>query len=419
MLFIIKQNDTIEYMKVILYYLFYLIFLISSILYGSLYIGPVTPRQIMSVVMIFICMKEKFLFVDKYAKLYLGFVFFYLVACFTTGGIDVALRNLLSYYLVAFVGYQSTRLIISKYNGARFVLISLLSIFFIDAVVTLIQMWQRPLSYIILDALKITAADELLERAELHDMNTLAGVAVPGIVGSVLNGYILAVSCALLFYNKAARLKLWNIILLFFFLVSVFVVQERTALFAAGLVSAIMVVKLVSSAEEKNKTKWFFVLIVIIFLLVFVGPLYYDSILSNGFRYSVSSFSIKEDTRGRIWTEAVEFIQSTPVGGIFYYSNTHVKMPHNFFLNAFIYGGIIGGLFLVVLFIEQMVVVLKILMKKISSSNLIPIVFAGAYLSFSINTMTHNSSLADGNLLIWILWGGIVSTCNRIGNIKL
>lgn len=68
-------------------------------------------------------------FFDKYAKLYFGFVFFYLVACFSTGGFDIALRNLLSYYLVAFVGYQSTRMIISKYRGARFVLLSLLSIF--------------------------------------------------------------------------------------------------------------------------------------------------------------------------------------------------------------------------------------------------------------------------------------------------
>ncbi|MCS2307346.1 hypothetical protein NXX42_12650 [Bacteroides thetaiotaomicron] len=199
-------------------------------------------------------------FFDKYAKLYFGFVFFYLVACFSTGGFDIALRNLLSYYLVAFVGYQSTRMIISKYRGARFVLLSLLSIFFVDAVVTLIQMWQRPLSYIILDTLNITAADELLERAELREMDTLAGLAVPGIVGSVLNGYVLAVSCALIFYNKSARLKFWNIILLMFFLVSVFVVQERTALFAAGFVSILMIVKLVGSSEEKNKVKWIFFL---------------------------------------------------------------------------------------------------------------------------------------------------------------
>ena len=109
-------------MKILFYYLLYLIFLISSILYGSLYIGPVTPRQIMSVVMIVVCIKEGYLFFDKYAKLYFGFVFFYLVACFSTGGFDIALRNLLSYYLVAFVGYQSTRMIISKYRGARFVL---------------------------------------------------------------------------------------------------------------------------------------------------------------------------------------------------------------------------------------------------------------------------------------------------------
>ena len=52
--------------------------------------------------MIVVCIKEGYLFFDKYAKLYFGFVFFYLVACFSTGGFDIALRNLLSYYLVAF-----------------------------------------------------------------------------------------------------------------------------------------------------------------------------------------------------------------------------------------------------------------------------------------------------------------------------
>lgn len=37
-----------------------------------------------------------------------------------------------------------------------------------------------------------------------------------------------------------------------------FVVQERTALFAAGFVSILMIVKLVGSSEEKNKVKWIF-----------------------------------------------------------------------------------------------------------------------------------------------------------------
>ena len=32
--------------------------------------------------------------------------------------------------------------------------------------------------------------------------------------------------------------------------------------------------------------------------------------------------------------------------------------------------------------------------------------------------MTHNSSLADGNLLVWLLWGAIISTRNGINNIK-
>lgn len=104
--------------------------------------------------------------------------------------------------------------------------------------------------------------------------------------------------------------------------------------------------------------------------------------------------------------EAWDFIQSTPVGGIFYYTNTHIKMPH-IFLNAFIYGGIFGGLFLITLFVEQMIIVLKILIQKLSANNILSLVFAGAYLAYSINTMTHNSSLADGNILVW-LYGGLL-----------
>lgn len=54
-----------------------------------------------------------------------------------------------------------------------------------------------------------------------------------------------------------------------------------------------------------------------ILIIVFGSPLFYDSILDDGFRYSESSFSIKEDARSHIWSEAWDFIQSTPVGGIF------------------------------------------------------------------------------------------------------
>jgi hypothetical protein len=65
-----------------------------------------------------------------------------------------------------------------------------------------------------------------------------------------------------------------------------------------------------------------------------------------------------------------------------------------------------------------MIIVLKILIQKLSANNILSLVFAGAYLAYSINTMTHNSSLADGNLLVWLLWGAIISTRNGINNIK-
>lgn len=127
--------------------------------------------------------------------------------------------------------------------------------------------------------------------------------------------------------------------------------------------------------------------------------------MDDGFRYSESSFSIKEDARSHIWSEAWDFIQSTPVGGIFIILTLTLKCLIIFFLNAFIYGGIFGGLFLITLFVEQMIIVLKILIQKLSANNILSLVFAGAYLAYSINTMTHNSSLADGNLLVWLLWG--------------
>ena len=89
-----------------------------------------------------------------------------------------------------------------------------------------------------------------------------------------------------------------------------------------------MIVKLVGSSEEKNKVKWIFFFIAIILIIVFGSPLFYDSILDDGFRYSESSFSIKEDARSHIWSEAWDFIQSTPVGGIFYYIRWFV--PYHF-----------------------------------------------------------------------------------------
>lgn len=396
-----------------LFKILYILFFVTSLFYGNLYIGPVTPRQIMAIVMLVMCIKEKTIKFDEYFRPYMFFVLLFVIGGLFTGYIGETARFVLGYFFVAYVAYQSTKVLILKYNSEKLLLYLILAVIGVDAIVSIAQMLQMPISYSILDTLHINVSelDEISEKADRRGLDILYGISVPGLVGPVSNGYVLSVACALALYNREARIKLYNIAMLLLLLIAVFCTQERTAMIAALLVCAFMFYKVMQGGTVSVSYKLAFFFLVAVFL-IFVAPRVFQMIMLGESRFATRGYDLSED-RGYIWSRAMEYILSTPIGSRYEYYDMYKKMPHNVILNAFIFGGWIGGFLIVRILFKQAKLMLKVVLQRIVEHQYLLFVFVCAYAIFTLNSLTHNLSIVSGDSTCWILWGAIVALTNK------
>lgn len=391
-----------------LFRILYVLFFISSLLYGSFYIGPVTPRQIIAVLMFFFCIKKHYIKLDEFFGPYLIFIVAYLIGNFVCGYLEEPLRYSIGYYFVCFVAYQSTKLLFQEYDGKYIFYILISGLVVLSAVVSIAQMFRMPFSYDLLDILRINVADEVMEKADAHKYDTLIGLTVPGLTGSVANAYLLSLGCALVLFNRQAKIKLYNLPLLLLMLVAVYFAQERTALISSILVSGFIILKLVHSVEEKSRMKKISIYILLLYTIFFLLPIGYDMMVGGTSRYANKGFDLGED-RGTIWTNALSYFFTNPLGSIFdYYEQYHI-MPHNVIVNAFIFGGIVGAIAIFVLFYRQFKIIFKIIAENISKDKYLLFLLICAYCVYTLNSMTHNLSIVIGDTICWFLWGAIIS----------
>ena len=381
----------------------YILFFISQLLLGSVFVGPLTVRNIMTVIMFAFCMKEKYYTIDKYFILYICFMFFFLVSSTISGDIAPALKKFVAYYFVCYVAYQSTKCMIMKYKAETVIINTLLLVGVIDAIVTMGQFFGNPYAIAIFEVLgaKTASVDILTQYAS---KGTLAGVVVPGLVGGVENGYLLSGMCALAFYNKKAEIKLYNLALVLFFLTALLMVQERTGLVVAALIIAHMLIKYL----RKKINLW--VVLAFVLVCVYALPIVSGYVSSDQFRFGNLEGSY--EARTDFINQAFEFLRSNPCGSIYEYGRTYEFPPHNFILNAFVYAGLFGAPFILLLVIIQLAHICPILFKRISIDNQFVLLFGYVYVAYTLNSLTHNASLVTGDPMFWISWAFVV--CYRL-----
>lgn len=382
----------------------YTFFIIAQLLFGSVYVGPATPRQIMAVIMFIVCIKEKSVKIDTYFFIYLFFIYGYVIAQLITGYFSELIRLLFGYYFVSYVAYQSTKLLIKKTGNADLLLTIIFIIGLLDALVTIGQMYQMPFANMI-NKILCPSIDDTYDTMALRNQSNMLGYTIPGLFGPVPNGYYLSAMTILGFYNKNVRLSLTNILIVSFFIFSTFIVQERTALVVAVVLSSFTLYKILRSSNEYSQLKKSFVLLSLVIIAIIVIPDLWTFMSEGESRYS-RGFSLSED-RGDINIATIEFLSSNPLGGI-----NKLQMenhyPHNLILNAFVFGGLIGGTALLVLCILQIKLCCKKAFSQITKENIQQFIIIIMFCAYTLNSFTHNLSIVTGEPTIWLFWGAII-----------
>jgi hypothetical protein len=389
----------------------FFVFVISVIYGGSVYLGPATPRQYMAVVM-FICCFFNMGIIKKYWNYYLSlfvvFLFFHLISSLAEDAGDVFLRNMISKYLVALVAYFSAHIYVEKYKSLDSLLIVVLCFGFINAFITILQFIGNPVG-IAIGAFFVDMEDEKLYWMFQHMASGDSGQTLFGIHGDpVFNGYFSLILPLFMFhfiydkqkvYSWITKSCLW--LFYFFFMLSLFIIQERSPFLIALLFSMICV-----WYHSENKIR---LGLYCMFALLFILPFVFSSDIFLESRF-YGGEELDDDPRVEIFQDSSTFLfNHLLLGGVQTGIDQIGIMPHNILFNSFLYGGLLGGIIVLFVIYKQLLFSTFFIIRSCIYG--VPLSFLG----YTLNGLTHNPSIITGDVMLWILWAFILRS--SIGDI--
>lgn len=382
--------------------LLYIIFIVICILYPSKYIvGPISIRHIISLIMLASCLLEGFR-ADKYLYLYCGFLLFLGISSVATGFGGTFFNKLFGTYLPFVAAYASTFLLIKKFEGTNLLVGTIVCIGVLNAIVTIGQFFDLSLAEKISSILHVEIDEKYVTLLDFKEESE--GLALPGLLGTVDNGYFLSATALLTLYNKNCRFSI-NVCLWMIVITASFLAQERAGFLIAIVFSALIVRR---NLLSKNKTVGYFVLIAFLLIGALAIYSYLDDILSSDLRYSKG---FEGDGRSEYRIVSWSYLFQNPMGGFYYFDALGHHHPHNFFVNAFLYGGFWGGICLIVLFVLQIVRITPYLFRT-NDSKMFQWAFIWGimYIDYSLNSMVHNASIVQGILPFFVWWGAFLAS---------
>lgn len=347
-----------------------------------------------------LCIKEKNIAFDKYWVCYIIFIACFAISSIFSGYTSEFIHQLFGYYFVAFVGYKSTQVLIQKYNGLTPFIYTLLAIGIIDACATVGQMFNISIINRLVTIIGLNPQEVYDDIISYN--GGLAGVAIPGIMGPVANGYYLSAMCILSLYNPKNKLSIFNLTLWAFFAVSLFFVQQRTALAVGLILSLLAMFKIITKGNKGLKV--IILLFTSVAILMFANKVY-NIVMAGDTRYA--TLGLDATNRDVLYRSAWQYINNYPFGCYFKFKS-EVGYPHNIFLNALIYGGFIGAIAIFIILFSQLKIAIPKLFKKISENNHVLILFSFIFIEYFAVSLTHNLSIVTGDITLWCFWAVII-----------
>lgn len=357
----------------------------------------------MAVIMFAVCLiEDKRFYLDKYLKVYFIFVAFWFFSSFATGYIMDFLHDLVGYVFVAYVGYWATIILKRKYNALHILVYTLVFLGVFDALVTVTQSLYVPVFDSFLERLHLGIEDEefLSKQARGVDM---MGMSIPGLYGSpVTNGHYLLVSFIASFALQRYSFKPLGYVFSILIFIGLFFCQQRGPFYVGVLMLFFLLFRTYFTGRPKQVK-----LLLLIFFAIIVIAVIPTYIQNLSLLESRMTLDASEDSRTAIYRNTWDWILENPLGG--FYVLHQIKDPHNFFLNAFVFGGWLGGLVIIYVLVLQLKSVCKICFKGINEQKFLTFVLAVAYLGATGNSMVHNISIITGNIGTWMVWAAFLA----------
>lgn len=348
--------------------------------------------NIISIVLLFlVCLfieKPKF---DKWMIMYLVFLGFYAVSALVTGFFGPFFHRLYSCFFMSFVICWATSVLIRKFNSLTPLIYTVIFIAVIDVFVTVSQAYGLPIRNSFLAMLSQNTEQE--EFLAAHG-NAL-GYSISGLyVSPVINGHHLLFFFLVSLLAQYERFNSITMLFTLFIFVGIFYCQQRSAFFF----SIIAFVFLFYNRIRKSKFRILIIVLFVVAMVVVYGYLN-NFIITSGSRLSQTSSGGRDVTIAR----SLGFLNDHLFfGGYDLCVKVASVYSHNLFLSAFIAGGLLGGVVLLVLVGDQLLFIIR---RIRCSNNLLYYIVGIMYFCVLGDSMFHNTGLVEMDFSTFIIWG--------------
>ena len=383
----------------------YLFFLISVLVFGSYIIGPLTLRVWAVIVMLSYLMFSAFNNTvykkNKYISLFVVYMVLLLLAMSINGDAEIyGLKWIVANHVVSIIVFVATYYVTkdNRQNRMDVIIMTLIILLVINSLITIAQYFNEPIGWTISFFFLQGRNEGIVSFQESYQsLETLAGLArTPGIFdSSVENGIFLGSFGIIPFYfikRDSWILKIVSIIAIVLSLIACFMCQERAAMF---ILSASV---LFLGYKSMKNNAWSF-LAAISVLIILLYSIDFSSIDAGRFQ----EVGMENTIRKNIWGAIGPFLSDNLlVGGANQFVRVSGHLPHNIFFNAFVFGGLLGGITVIILFFLFLIKgVRNMLLKKTNISNC---AIALAFLSILAQSLVHNSSIVSGDVMTFLLF---------------
>lgn len=388
------------------------LFLFSIFFLNAFIVGPFSIRIYVSflVFIIFFFKSTKFK-INREMVFYALFIFFYWFALNMNGEIKNVdfQKRLLGSYFICFITFYVLCKSITSQKDINIIIIFIVSLGVLNGIVSALQFIGNSAAY--LWATFLTPTELLEERIELYQSaGSGLGIGVIGLFGGIVkNGYLSSAFALLSLYMivlcKSYFYRITFVLISLFLLFAVFLTQQRLV----TMLSLIMYLYFFYRYFD-------FRFISLIFLLPIVGLFlwyFYNMLIESDSLGRLSN--LEDEHRERLYSNGFQFvIDNFFFGGqiraaSYLESNGLANSAHNFVLNAFIYSGVFGAIFVIVVYVRMISKSVHAILGKNGIHS--PSFFIGiSLIVYLFNSLTHNSSLVSGDEYIWLLFAMLVKS---------
>lgn len=333
--------------------------------------------------------------------IYLVYIIVFWICSMFNGDGDMGRISLTINYIICLVMYLMLGQMVNSKNKVNDVINLFIGILLFDCMVTILQFHNIAFGWGIWfffnDADKVEQSDLILNLASGSQVLGDGELFCPGLFPTqVYNGYIVASLGVFVLYKsqipkKLLVYKIFHIVMLAVVVYSLFVIQQRMA-----FVLFLFVFVIVYFSRYKALT-------IIVALSVALFYICYGFNLDENLlgRYS----DLHDETRSRLYETGIDYVLNhLMLGGRAGYLNLNNLSVHNVFLNAFLYGGIVGALLIIVIFFKMCGRAGRIIINSIHHDITPATAFAYSLLIYNLISLVHNNSLLTGEPIIWILY---------------